>query len=468
MLVEMGNIFCRVAVGSDTEKSWLREYLSFEDERARFAARRYGGDGRVKMYNLLSDSFPTGLIPLVKKASAAEGTRVDIVDKRVKPCQRDPSANLAWLRDYQLAGVDKGIQVGRGIFWITTGGGKTEVAIGLAEALPCQWLFLVHRTTLMHQAADRYEQRTGKKAGRIGEGEWQIPPGCSFIVATFQTLHARHTDQNVVNLMTSTEGLICDESHTVAADTLWRVAMSAKNAYFRFGLSGTPLARGDKRSVLSIAALGPVIYRVKPEVLIAAGVLARPKIHLVQVKQKSERPTWQGVYGEAIVRSLVRNKVVVDCAKLADKPCLLFVKEIRHGKVLTEALNKSGVKADFVYGSDDTPARQAAVKRLIRGDTEVLVCSVIFQEGIDIPQLRSVVNASGGKSIIAALQRIGRGMRVSSGKSEFDVYEIADRGCGCPAKGGHTGCRWLERHTKMRVRAFTVEGYEATVFNSVA
>jgi superfamily II DNA or RNA helicase len=129
---------------------------------------------------------------------------------------------------------------------------------------------------------------------------------------------------------------------------------------------------------------------------------------------------------------------------------------------------------EFVFGKVQTHARQGAVRRLVHGDIDVLIANVIFQEGIDIPELQSVVNAAGGKSTIAAVQTTGRGMRRhdSTGretKAEFFVYDVADRSCGCRYRGsdgkaryGHAGCRWAERHTRGRMLAYRGEGYEVT------
>jgi superfamily II DNA or RNA helicase len=234
--------------------------------------------------------------------------------------------------------------------------------------------------------------------------------------------------------------------------------MRLRNAYYRVGMSGTPLARGDRRSLLTIAATGPVIYRIKSEVLIQAGVLSRPKIRLTPVAQTSERPTWQGVYGECIVRSAKRNAAIAAQARRAQKPCLVFVKEIAHGRELEKRLRAAGLTTEFVWGTDSVDERKSAVRRLVHGDTDALVASVIFNEGIDIPELRSVVIASGGKSVIAALQRIGRGMRVQKDaqgkviKDTFEVFDVADK-----------GCKWLERHTRARLRAYASEGYETIV-----
>jgi superfamily II DNA or RNA helicase len=272
-----------------------------------------------------------------------------------------------------------------------------------------------------------------------------------FTVATFQTLvrAVAAKDPRASAFLKSVQGVIIDEVHVAPADTFFQVLMALENAYFRVGMSGTPLDRTDKRSVLTIAATGRIIYTITPDVLIDAGVLARPRIKLMAMPQESELPTWQGVYGECVVRSVVRNRAVVDMVRMAEKPCLVFVKEVTHGKRLNKTLMKAGFNSDFVWGTSSTDARKSDVKRLVRGDIDVLVCSVIFQEGIDIPELRSVVIVSGGKSVIATLQRLGRGMRVVAGKKEFEVWDFDDQ-----------GNKWLERHARARRKAYVDQGYE--------
>lgn len=750
----------------DEERRWLYDYLSFPDASARF---RGAGDNRIRMLNVVTDAFPSGFVPMVTKAAAEEGFKVDIVDKRTRPCTVDSTADLAWLRDYQAATVATAIAKEQGIMWLPTGAGKTEIATGIVRSLPCKWLFVVHRGTLAHQAAERYDRRNAEHntglppAGIIADGKWA--EGERLTCATFQSLAAgiKSGDNRVRDLLRSTQGVIVDEcfpagtlvggvpiesvkvgdlvpSFDVAAgevchervlaiykrrpalmvrvhfadgrsmvcttghpfrsrtgwvparaltgmevltygsdlpdvrgkihaleatgvrreeaspnevgvlncvsqtrpvhsrgacchvrsngwcnepsytfgriiedrdvktcswgldceDTRWErhwtdrasanasrpprvwlgcgverayrakatgvpaslqdrcgehcasdcnrsgwgvtqeanrastrrqegrvtswvgvdrvevlerddpswpanglvynlsvdrtetyvvegrvthnchvlpatsflgVLNSMNAAYYRFGLSGTPLDRGDKRSLLAIASLGPVIHRIKTDVLIERGVLARPEIVMAEVKQRNDDHTFQLAYSNAIVKSERRNNYVVEAVRRADKPCLVFVKEVKHGHLLTKMLGRAGFACEFVWGEQSLEARNRRVKNLTTGRQDVLVCSVVFQEGVDIPELRSVVIASGGKSVIAALQRIGRGMRKTQDKSTFRVYDIADRGCGCakaaralgtPGRGLHTGCKWLDRHTGERERAYLKEGHQVT------
>ena len=79
------------------------------------------------------------------------------------------------------------------------------------------------------------------------------------------------------------------------------------------------------------------------------------------------------------------------------------------------------------------------------------MCTVVFQEGVDIPDLRTVVIASGGSSVIAALQRIGRGMRVSDNKSSCIVIDVHD-----------TGEYFLENQSKKRKKAYEGAGHDVS------
>jgi superfamily II DNA or RNA helicase len=209
-----------------------------------------------------------------------------------------------------------------------------------------------------------------------------------------------------------------------------------------------------------LGALGQVIYRVKTQLLVDRGVLARPTVRLATVTQMSARPTWQGVYGECVVRGASRNQTLVSLARRATKPGFLFVQQVEHGKALAKMLINAGIKADFVWGSHSLAWRKSHIRRLVQGHFDVLVCSSVFQEGIDVPELRSVIVGSGGKSVIATLQRLGRGMRVErrgdgsvvDGGDRFEVWDIADR-----------GNDWLQRHARERLNAYTGEGFETFI-----
>ncbi len=68
----------------------------------------------------------------------------------------------------------------------------------------------------------------------------------------------------------------------------------------------------------------------------------------------------------------------------------------------------------------------------------IIIATSIFDEGIDIPHLETLIIAGGGKSAIKTTQRIGRVLRKFPGKSKAMVHDFAD------------DCRWLKDHYKER------------------
>jgi superfamily II DNA or RNA helicase len=458
MQLAIDNLYATVVEAEESDVAWLQRTLSFEDEQARFRKHRLGHkvDDRVRMFDTRKERFATGMLPIVKARARKAGIQIKVTDLRPLPsAQPNPSTDLGWLFDYQLEGVLRGQRLTRGIFHMVTGAGKSELAVALAHSIQCRWLFLFHRMNLATQMAARMLKRTGEHCGFIGEGEFDTSKRVT--CATFQTLYRSIEKKETRAFLHSVEGVIGDECHVTAAQTHSAVMAQTPNAYYRFGLSGTPLQRGDKRSPLTIGWIGPVIYRVAAQTLIERGVLAKPTIVMHPIAQISDKATWQGVYTDLVSRSKARNGLITHIAKTTKKPAMCFVKDLAHGKELERRFSMAGLTTEFIWGKKSTPVRDAAVKRLAHGDTDVIVCNVVFQEGVDIPELQSVIIAAGDVSAIAALQRTGRGTRAFDGqgrstKDEFEVHDILDM-----------GSKMMERRAKKRVAAYATEAYSIKV-----
>ena len=313
--IELQNIWADVT-GDARDIGWMKGILTYE---------AWGRGGQMQVYDLFDqwkNRFPTGMMAHVYRRAKRDGIQLNITDKRTEPVSRDRLADLGWLRDYQLEAIDSVEKLIRGLIWCPTGSGKTEIAVGLTQAFPCRWLLVAHRGELMDNAAERYEKRTGARAGRVGAGQWDNGDG-SFICATFQTLHKalKKGDPNARRLLQGAQGIIVDESHTLAAWSFQKVAQACTNAYYRVGLSGTPLQRTDHRSMMTIAQLGRVIYRIKTDELIDAGMISRPEIVMHKMLQTSDQKTWAAVYRNLVVKSAARNAAVASMASEAPKPC---------------------------------------------------------------------------------------------------------------------------------------------------
>lgn len=398
-------------------------------------------------------TFPGGLLPILLAGARTDGVRVEVIDRRVAPCGVDRAADLSWLRPYQREALEAIATNVRGTVKIATGGGKGELVAALPRFIPARWTLIVHRTHLMEELADRFEKRTGEEAGRVGDGKW-THRRVTFV--TFATLAARAGSEEAARLFQTTQGLIVDEVHTAPALTHGQTLAKFRNAYWRVGLSASPFARGDRKSILAAAYLGPMIYELSATDLIDMGSLAKPSIRMVACNhdEGTHGLPWPALYQHAVVHNLWRNTLVVRTLVRSPGPRMVFVNDLEHGRILTRMATAAGLRCRFVEGASSLDERKQIIADLAQGKLDAAVATGVFNEGVDIPCLRTVVIASGGKAYIAAVQRVGRATRLdaASGKTTADVWDFDDR--------GHPN---LAAHSRARRRAYTREGYAVQV-----
>lgn len=457
MIIRLQNILATVEDSTEAERKWLTDYLSIGDKSARFRGRQ---DSRIRLFNLLGYTFPAGYATQVRRVAMEEGFKVDLLDSRKRPEEPREDADLAWLRDHQHEAVQAGVRMTRGIFDHPMGSGKGDLACAFVKLIPARWLFVVYKAGVAVDVAERHNRISPHlgTAGIIAEGEWST--GEWLTCATFQALYARLKANDPVarELVSGVTGILVDEAHTLPAETFAAVARGCSSAYWRFGFSATPLDRTDRRSAAAIGALGPVIHRIESKKLVDLGIIARPRVRLVTCEQDSWASTYPEVYGSLIVRSAKRNETVVQMVQRAEKPALVFVRELEHGYILDALLGKRGLRTQFVHGAHSSEYRLRVVRESVRGALDAVICSNVLEAGLDVAGIRSTVNAAAGESVIGAIQKAGRGGRIERDKAgnvvkdEHEVWDVLDK-----------GQEWLERHARSRKNAYVKRGYETKI-----
>lgn len=265
------------------------------------------------------------------------------------------------------------------------------------------------------------------------------------VVATWQSLHAKlkANDLDTHALLDQLGGICVDEVHVSAAPALSALLEQTSTEY-RIGLSATPLLRTDGRNEWTLRFFGDVIYRIEAPELADAGMLLPARVQFVP------GPITRAVgYRTSIVRNHERNALIGELASGAQKPCLVLINHVEHGHRLRAELYAHRLRTRLLTQEDSDEARDEAIDQLRKGALDVLVATPIFDAGIDIPELRSVVVGAGGRSAIAAIQRLGRGMRLAPGKTHCELWDIADR-----------GSPRLEANAECRAKAYAMAGFE--------
>lgn len=443
------NLRIRFTQLTHAEYAFLREFCT--------VAERRGGVTRLMRSD---NSVGVGMRDIITREATNAGHTVTLVDRRKAP-ETHPLAGpaldaaLAWLRPHQRAAVDAAITNARGIVSIPTGGGKGELIPALARAIPIRWAVLVHRSHLLDDLASRYERVMGAPCGRIGAGVWDVR---HVTVATMKTLHAmrRRDPERFAQFVGMTEGIIVDEAHTTPAATHEEVVCAFDRAYYQIALSATALSRGDGKNLTTFAHYGPPIHVTTAEELVRLGYITAPRIEMIAAPRYRppgvEAMKWSEMYVACIAENPGRNALVLHAALRATKPVMVFVDDIDQGDYHNGALIRAGVRSTFVSGASNLATRKRALADLGAGNLDAAVVSAVFNEGVDVRGLRSVVNAAAGKSVIATLQRIGRSTRTAEGKTTAEVYDIKD-----------AGVPTFEDHARRRMAAYRSQGFEVTV-----
>lgn len=397
------------------------------------------------------DSFFSGLIPLIEESL----DNVIVEDCRTIPehCYIDLNVPEFVNRDYQKAAVLAAVKNTRGVLTVPTGGGKTRIAAGIMGTLPCTWLYIVHRSTLVEAAAKSFSELLGEEVGIITADKCDLDKRIT--CATFDALAANTMADDKQALLAHVQGLIVDEAHKLPSLTALGVTALTHNAYYRIGMSATPFMREDKKDIHTIALLGPEIYSIKPETIAAQGYLVLPTVKWITARQDDVQGKWHDVYASLVTDSTPRNAAIVEALVHSEKPAIAFVKEVGHGQCLFRTLIEGkynwphGAKIRYLSGDNVISDRLATIQELKDGTCDVLITTNIFSEGLDVPNLKSVFNLTGESSWKEAIQRLGRGTRPDEGKESFTLYDIND-----------VGNKWLTEHTVQRYLAYRAAGFK--------
>lgn len=447
----------------------LVERLSFRMKNYQYtrAYRERKWDGRICLFNLAYRSFLTGLLDEVLKVIPS----APVVDMRRKPAVLPE--NISWkdvenlelqgvkLRDYQKRAIYNAIQKTRGILDMSVGSGKTEVACGIIKLLNVPTLFVVHLRTLLYQTQQRLQKRLGCEVGVIGGGV--INPS-TITVASIQSLNKLYKHKKFKEYLRSIDLLIVDEAHHIPSSSYYKV-LTQVDAYYRIGLSGTPLDRSDGADLFTIGVLGPVIYEVKAEKLVEEGYLAKPIIHVKVIEDDyvalafDGETNWRNIYRLGIVECETRNRSIVALVRnqlqMRNKGIVVMVVEIDHGKILKKmAEEELGLDIPFIYGGSGSSTIKRVMRDFNEGKIPVLIASPIFDEGVDVPAISALIIACGGQSVIKTVQRMGRGMRKHQGKDSVHIFDFMD-----------THSEVLLRHSKKRMNTYKEMGFEVSVFS---
>jgi superfamily II DNA or RNA helicase len=415
-----------------------------------------GWDGVKRLYDKKTNSFPIGLIH-----RAVEITPNVMLKPLVEMIERKPFSEFSKSMLYkphrhQIVAFEKLIERGHAMVELPTASGKSWIIAALAMSMRDSiGLITVPSKYLLHQTRKDIESLTKGKLqlGIYGDGECDLR---QITIATVQSLDSGSRSRGeILAWMNEVGWWVADETHGAAADSWQEAGHNLCKAMVRYGLTAT-CRREDNSELLLEGVIGPLIYKEDASTLVKENVLAVPEIEIHHFDPGSISGNYPSVYKQAVVDNDARNNKILDQVTRAIRdnmcPMLIIVDAKKHGKDLAKMIQDSGIDTESIDGDDPTKKRDAAVTKLLSGAYPVLVASGIFTTGINIPPIRTVLNAAAGKSVTETIQRAGRGLRQSpsTGKTKCRVIDFFDE-----------EYNYLRRHAAMRERTYltTYPGY---------
>ena len=323
----------------------------------------------------------------------------------------------------------------RNLVVAATGTGKTVVSAldfsrliqhsGEIQSL----LFVAHRAEILKQARSTF--RHVLHDGNFGEllVGGVIPKDGEHVFASIQSLHARRLESLPADHF---DMVIIDEFHHAEAPT-YRRLLDFIQPKILLGLTATP-ERADGQDILV-----HFDHRIAAEIRLWDALernLLSP-FHYFGVADETNlsQVRWErGGYDTADLERLytgndVRSAMVLrELKKRIRNPfemrALGFCVGINHADFMARKFRDSGLIARAYHSRIPKEEREATLTEFRRGKIHALFTVDMFNEGVDVPEIDTVLFLRPTQSATIFLQQLGRGLRISEGKECLTVLDF--------------------------------------------
>jgi superfamily II DNA or RNA helicase/HKD family nuclease len=324
----------------------------------------------------------------------------------------------------------------RNLVVAATGTGKTVVAaldyrklVRETYERDLSLLFVAHRKEILDQSLRTYRETLAD--GSFGEAyvAGTRPERWRHVFASVQSL----SSYGITNLEPEHfDVVVIDEFHHAEAATYRRILDHLRPQEL-LGLTATP-ERADGVDVRSFFD-NRTAYELPLWEALAADLLVPFHYFGVADDVDLSAVEWKrGAYDiEGLDRLYTGNdaRAAKVLRELRDKitdvgrmRALGFCVSVAHAQYMARVLREAGIPSLAVSGMTSATERAAAVNRLRRGEMNALFAAELFNEGLDIPEVDTVLFLRPTQSATVFLQQLGRGLRRSPGKAVLTVLDF--------------------------------------------
>lgn len=490
----------KIILPSDSEE--VKQFLSFKDRGVQYQMKRLKDNFRWR--NSDPDSFDKRMAELKEQStrcllSYCPETGLPVTYAGLWPDLQKrfrwensvvrtlpEGKNIPWAhtpqhepRYYQHEACEALINAVHGAIELPTGSGKSTVIFMLCKRLGLPTVIQSPSATITDQLYNEMVHLFGKKyVGKYAGAKKEL--GKLFTVCTAQSLVNIERGTEAWDFFSTVQAYMCDESHTVPAETFESVAMELmKNATYRFFVSATQV-RGDGSEMVLKGVTGPVVYRKDFKELVEQGYLSKPTFKVFKVPSHGfagspdiNKETKNQLYLNPNVNKLAAE-IAIKCVTLLNRQTVILLEEFDQFLAIKDRIT---VPFEFVHGGstnrevkkgkngekgttlrDILPEQywksdtEAAIERFNKGETRLLIGTSAISTGVDLRPTGALIYLQGGLSEIKVKQGVGRGTRVTPDKKDLLVFDFKVM-----------GSTSMERHADSRVKIYESLGEVAEI-----
>lgn len=299
---------------------------------------------------------------------------------------------------------------------------------------PCRLLFVAHREEILEQSL--YTFRAVLKDANFGElfvGHYK-PDGIDHLFMSIQTFNSQVFTQKTTPEFY--DYIIVDEFHHAAAPTYQKL-LNYYQPKILLGLTATP-ERMDGKTILPyfnnrIAAEIRLPEAIDRKLLCPFQYFGiTDTVDLKDLKWTAggyDKTALSNIYtmtgliaerrADHVVSSLLKYVTDID-----DVKGLGFCVSIEHAEFMSRYFNTHGIPAIHLTGKSSDEDRKSAKDNLVSGKIRFIFVVDIYNEGVDIPEVNTVLFLRPTESLTIFLQQLGRGLRLSEDKECLTVLDF--------------------------------------------
>ncbi|MEE1814829.1 DUF3427 domain-containing protein [Streptomyces sp. SP18ES09] len=324
----------------------------------------------------------------------------------------------------------------RNLLVAATGTGKTVMAALDYKQLRQRYgrdlrlLFVAHRQEILRQSLRTYQDVLVD--ANFGEElhSGLEPAGWQHVFASVQSLNAQRLEQLSPDHF---DVIVIDEFHHGVSSTYRRIIDHFRPVEF-LGLTATP-ERMDGRNVQDEFFGGRIAAEMRLWEALENDLLS--PFHYFGISDTTDMSAvaWKrGAYDAVALSDLftgneARARLVIQAVRdKVSNPgamrALGFCVSVAHATFMADFFRRAGLKAEALSGDTPQEQRKAALAALRAGELQVIFSVDLFNEGLDIPDVDTLLLLRPTSSATVFLQQLGRGLRRTQTKAVLTVLDF--------------------------------------------